>query len=761
MLPFEKLERLCGISLIRMAEEKESGSTSLKRTRSLSESLKNLFKHNNANSNAVPNTTKKKNDLHVVTKRAEPLRSETLEPATPMLSPKLQITPVRSKGMSLPKISELNINGHKNSLADEIGSQESILTEEDPEHIGNSQATSTLSINPKDSNSSRVNQQKPLQSQKSPVAHGFPEYEKSTNSSLENLDNALNKNSSEKKRVPSDSNTMSMKSSLHLASPALSENYLPKSSVSSMKGSSMKSANHIANTKSLQHDDLDTVTSPSRPELDLKCVVNLPNFKVYENGYHQHNLKVIPLVYEKDSITKTATGDGESLARQKSAFSLSGFFKMHKESGSLTHDIFYERATSLIANKQNNGKYVKQKEEERNGNKVPQIVNPHAAVGSEELKLINALSEDIRRGLKNHKSKKPETEEPSPNDENANITSPTCSEKYGKAVGVIGHGAYGIVKVCARPKTKDDIQPLPTYTNGQRLFFAVKELKPKTNADLEKFCTRVTSEFIIGHSLSQIRKGKDGIGGSSNILKVLDIMEYDNTFVEVMEFCPSGDLYSLLTNRTSKIGTSSGNNISSNGVTPLHPLEADCFMKQLLHGVQYMHDHGIAHCDLKPENILFHPNGLLKICDFGTSSVFQTAWEKQVHFQSGAMGSEPYVAPEEFCTRGDEEYDPRLVDCWSCGIVYCTMILGHYLWKVAIPEKDGLFKSFLEEMKSNKGFHLFEELRHVNMESNRLRKIALYNIFQVNPAKRITVDKLLETAWMKRTICCVMKHTTL
>lgn len=166
-----------------------------------------------------------------------------------------------------------------------------------------------------------------------------------------------------------------------------------------------------------------------------------------------------------------------------------------------------------------------------------------------------------------------------------------------------------------------------------------------------------------------------------------------------------------------------------------------------------MHDHGIAHCDLKPENILFHPNGLLKICDFGTSSVFQTAWEKHVHFQSGIMGSEPYVAPEVFII--DKEYDPRLIDCWSCGIVYCTMVFGQYLWKVALENKDSLFASFVQEMKDDNQFYIFEELRHVNSDLNKMRKNILYSILQWNPEKRITIENILQSSWMKHTRCCV------
>ncbi|QLQ78997.1 hypothetical protein HG537_0B03440 [Torulaspora globosa] len=488
----------------------------------------------------------------------------------------------------------------------------------------------------------------------------------------------------------------------------------------------------------------DTVSASSLPrfsEMESKCILQVDNFKVFENGFHEHCLKVTSLV--------TDSNDGsEGLTKQKSGFSLSGIFKPHKEDNQLDNALSLIPSTTWSlsqrldrvrnhASESKEGDINEEEEELSNGesadDRTPKIVNPNAAVGPAELTLINTLSEKIHRGLKG-KMGKVEGEEKNKKDGPA-----TFHELYGKPIGVIGHGAYGIVKICARPVTTKDVSPLPTYTNGKRLFFAVKELRPKATDQIEKFSTRITSEFIIGHSLSRCHKRGDKL--APNILRVLDLLETQNCFAEVMEFCPSGDLYNLLT-RKSKNGSA------------LHPLEADCFMKQLLHGVQFMHSRGVAHCDLKPENILFHPNGLLKICDFGTSSVFQTAWEKQVHFQSGTMGSEPYVAPEEF--NHSIEYDPRLADCWSCGIVYCTMVLGNYLWKVAVRSKDTLYDSFCAEMAEHKEFYVFEEMRHVNNELNRLRRIALYQIFQVDPTKRITIADLLQTAWMRRTRCCVL-----
>jgi len=44
------------------------------------------------------------------------------------------------------------------------------------------------------------------------------------------------------------------------------------------------------------------------------------------------------------------------------------------------------------------------------------------------------------------------------------------------------------------------------------------------------------------------------------------------------------------------------------------------YFKQLIDGLQYCHERGVAHRDLKPENILFDSDFNLKIADFGLSA---------------------------------------------------------------------------------------------------------------------------------------------
>lgn len=71
-----------------------------------------------------------------------------------------------------------------------------------------------------------------------------------------------------------------------------------------------------------------------------------------------------------------------------------------------------------------------------------------------------------------------------------------------------------------------------------------------------------------------------------------------------MEFCPGGDLYAAI----KKGGMSVG--------------EVECSFKQILHGVLYLHEMGVAHRDIKPENLLLDGRGHIKVSPLSLTVVF-------------------------------------------------------------------------------------------------------------------------------------------
>lgn len=55
-------------------------------------------------------------------------------------------------------------------------------------------------------------------------------------------------------------------------------------------------------------------------------------------------------------------------------------------------------------------------------------------------------------------------------------------------------------------------------------------------------------------------------------------------------------------------------------------METIRILKQILHGLEFLHERNIAHLDIKPQNILLtgdYPGAEIKLCDFGISRIIQ------------------------------------------------------------------------------------------------------------------------------------------
>lgn len=289
------------------------------------------------------------------------------------------------------------------------------------------------------------------------------------------------------------------------------------------------------------------------------------------------------------------------------------------------------------------------------------------------------------------------------------VAANTLSQKYGKCHEVIGKGSFGIVRVAHKVDPRD---------NQREHLYAVKEFKKRPQESVQKYNKRLTSEFCISSSLHH-----------PNIIQTLDLLQDEKgEYCEVMELCAGGDLFSL---------------ILSTG--KLDYLEADCFFKQIIRGINYMHEMGVAHRDLKPENILLTAHGAIKITDFGNGECFRMAWEADIHLSNGLCGSAPYIAPEEFI---EKEFDPRAVDIWAAGVIYMAMRTGRHLWRMAKADEDEYYEQYLQGRKDEKGYEPIESLKRI-----RCRNV-IYSILDPVPCRRITGKQVLRSEWGREIVVC-------
>ena len=69
------------------------------------------------------------------------------------------------------------------------------------------------------------------------------------------------------------------------------------------------------------------------------------------------------------------------------------------------------------------------------------------------------------------------------------------------------------------------------------------------------------------------------------------------------------------------------------------------YLKQILEGVDFLHQRNIYHSDIKPANILFSQGDDVKICDFGISKAIELQTELSA-ISSFIKSDFCYMSPE-------------------------------------------------------------------------------------------------------------------
>ncbi|KAK7707334.1 serine/threonine-protein kinase HAL4/sat4 [Botryosphaeria dothidea] len=382
------------------------------------------------------------------------------------------------------------------------------------------------------------------------------------------------------------------------------------------------------------------------------------------------------------SVDRTKS-NAERKKEQQQAANISKRFKLH-EDGSHEHQLRVQRREEKLKDMFQNLMLGKKKE-----------TNPEEQPLSLMSGWVDQLRNDKEKFNIDHKT--------------GASSSMTLVQKYGKCQEIIGRGAFGIVKIAHKPDSKDP---------KREQLFAVKEFKQRPGESDKKYNKRLTSEFCISSSMHH-----------PNIINTLDLIQDEKgEFCEVMEYCAGGDLYTLIL-----------------AAGQLEVVEADCFFKQLMRGVDYLHGMGVAHRDLKPENLLLTSHGAIKITDFGNGECFRMAWEEEAHMTAGICGSAPYIAPEEYV---DEEFDPRAVDVWACGVIYMAMRTGRHLWRVAKKGEDEFYTKYLEDRKEESGYRPIEVLRR------RQCRNVIYSILDPNPNRRLTAEEVNRSEWVDQIRLC-------
>lgn len=280
---------------------------------------------------------------------------------------------------------------------------------------------------------------------------------------------------------------------------------------------------------------------------------------------------------------------------------------------------------------------------------------------------------------------------------------------------------------------------------------AVKEFRGKQAGESEEdYEKKVKSEYSIAKSLHH-----------PNIVESIRLCTHNGRWNHVMEYCQEGDLFSLVQKQY------------LTGPDRLN--DRLCLFKQLVQGVNYLHEHGIAHRDIKLENLLVTNTSKLKITDFGVSEVFSGIHPglREAGGQCGKemgdirlcapgiCGSMPYIAPEVVVKNG--AYDPRGLDVWSSAIVMLHIVFGGALWPRAERghrHYDSLIRGWEKwEAKHPPGATITEiDYPHVSAFDQMVNPPALRRMLiamlHPNPAKRIKMADVAKNRWLRNIECC-------
>lgn len=214
-----------------------------------------------------------------------------------------------------------------------------------------------------------------------------------------------------------------------------------------------------------------------------------------------------------------------------------------------------------------------------------------------------------------------------------------------------------------------------------------------------------------------------------NIIKITGIEKTVNNTYLALEYCNGGNLYEYLNFHKRKFGK------------PLSEEMVQFVIRQIISGLEYMHNHNIVHRDIKLENILLNFNSVsntlapnqdsikldynkvdffdctIKIADLGYARELDTT-----SLASTICGTPMTMAPDVI-QMGDKKYNSK-ADLWSLGAITYELVTG------TLPFYGNNFNNLMENVI--KGKYSFPKNLSISLECI----VFINGLLQFYPQKR-------------------------
>lgn len=191
----------------------------------------------------------------------------------------------------------------------------------------------------------------------------------------------------------------------------------------------------------------------------------------------------------------------------------------------------------------------------------------------------------------------------------------------------------------------------------------------------------------------------------------------------LMEYARHGDFADLIANKK----------------LPRNDKLVRTYFAQLVSGLQYLHQNGVAHLDLKLDNLLLGQDYQLKISDFDFSILVKK------DFLTDHAGVINYRAPElkkRRCTNF------KAADIYSAGVILFLLKTGLLPYaEEGSPRGQALYKFLLEGKE--KEFWEYQEAREGMPQLDDSFKELFMAMVNPDVRKRITVDEIFCHEWMR------------
>jgi len=177
------------------------------------------------------------------------------------------------------------------------------------------------------------------------------------------------------------------------------------------------------------------------------------------------------------------------------------------------------------------------------------------------------------------------------------------------------------------------------------------------------------------------------------------------------------------------------------------------FFKQIVSGMEAMHDKSLAHRDIKPQNVLLTSDFQIKLADFGSSKRFRS----DQLMKTSRVGTRGYQAPELLLQRG---YTTKC-DIFSLGVLLFVSLTKHPPFKQAVQE-DPWFRQIAKKDYKNfwrkhpRDAHLSDSCKDLIVKMLCYQPLDRYTIKQTKVHPWLQ-ESVYSSAEMKKVLATRMK----